>query len=235
MRSSWLALPAVICLSGCSNQPAPERLKLETESQKASYSIGMNIAGDLKRQELDLDGRALAQGIEDALSGGATLLTEEEAKAALNSFQERTRQEQQDKQRELGAKNKAEGDEFLARNKTVQGVVTLDSGLQYKILSEGTGKTPSADSTVVTHYRGTLIDGTEFDSSYGRGQPATFRVDGVIRGWTEALQLMKEGAKWQLFIPASLAYGERSPRGSKIGPNSTLIFEIELLEVKEGR
>jgi len=159
------------------------------------------------------------------------LMTEEEIRESLSALQKELMEKQAEKTKLMGEKNKKEGEAFLAENKKKEGVVTLPSGLQYKVIKEGTGKQPSADATVETNYRGTLIDGTEFDSSYKRGQAATFPVNGVIAGWTEALQLMKEGAKWQLFVPANLAYGERGA-GNVIGPNATLIFEVELISVK---
>ena len=160
-----------------------------------------------------------------------TLLSDKEAQEVMMTFQKEQMAKLNENARKLGEKNKKEGETFLAENKKKPGVVTLPSGLQYKILKEGTGRNPKATDTVVTHYRGTLLDGKEFDSSYKRGEPATFPLNGVIRGWTEALQLMKPGAKWQLFIPPQLAYGERGA-GQDIGPNATLIFEVELIAIK---
>ncbi len=174
----------------------------------------------------------MAEGLKDALRGGKTRLTEEEAKTVLTEVQNEVRKQQQEKMKEAADKNKTEGQAFLAANKDKEGVETLPSGLQYKIITEGTGPKPTASDTVVCNYRGTLIDGKEFDSSYKRGQPATFPVSGVIKGWTEALQLMPVGSKWQLFIPSDLAYGERGA-GAEIGPNSTLIFEVELISIKD--
>jgi len=169
--------------------------------------------------------------LKDALTGGKTLLTDDEARAALTAAQAEVRAKQQEKMQQASAENKKEGDAFLAANKAKDDVVTLPSGLQYKILTAGTGPKPAASDTVVCNYRGTLINGTEFDSSYKRGQPATFPVGGVIKGWTEALQLMPVGSKWQLFIPADLAYGDRGA-GADIGPGATLIFEVELLSIQ---
>jgi FKBP-type peptidyl-prolyl cis-trans isomerase FklB len=160
------------------------------------------------------------------------LLTEEEARAAIMHLQAQLRQKQIEAMKLAGEKNQKAGEAFLAENKKKEGVVTLPSGLQYKILKAGEGKKPTAEDTVVCNYRGTLIDGTEFDSSYKRGEPATFPVRGVIKGWTEALQLMPVGSKWQLFIPPTLAYGERGA-GAQIGPDATLIFEVELISIKE--
>ena len=206
---------------------------LTTTKQKASYAIGMNWGTGLHRQNIDVDTAALLQGMKDALAGGKTLLTEDEARSAFMQLQSEMQAKLQAKQAAEGEANKKEGDAFLAANKTKEGVVTLPSGLQYKILTPGTGPKPTATDSVVCNYKGTLINGTEFDSSYKRGEPATFPVTGVIKGWTEALQLMPVGSKWQLFIPPDLAYGPRGTPGGPIGPNSTLIFEVELMSIKE--
>jgi FKBP-type peptidyl-prolyl cis-trans isomerase FklB len=206
---------------------------LTTTKEKASYAIGMNLGGGLHRQNIDVDSAALIQGLKDTLSGNKTLLTDEEARAALMQLQSEMQSKMQAKQAAEGEANKKEGDAFLAANKTKEGVVTLPSGLQYKILTQGTGPKPTATDSVVCNYKGTLINGTEFDSSYKRGEPATFPVTGVIKGWTEALQLMPVGSKWQLFIPSDLAYGPRGTPGGPIGPNATLIFEVELISIKE--
>ncbi|HZI58959.1 MAG TPA: FKBP-type peptidyl-prolyl cis-trans isomerase [Verrucomicrobiae bacterium] len=206
---------------------------LTTQKQKASYAIGMNWGTGLHKQGIDVDSAALVQGMKDALAGSKTLLTEDEARAALMQLQSEVQAQQQAKLKQEGEAGKKEGDAFLAANKGKEGVVTLPSGLQYKILKEGTGAKPTADDSVVCNYKGTLINGTEFDSSYKRGEPATFPVGGVIKGWTEALQLMPVGSKWQLFIPSDLAYGARGTPGGPIGPNSTLIFEVELLSIKD--
>jgi FKBP-type peptidyl-prolyl cis-trans isomerase FklB len=208
---------------------------LTTRKEKFSYALGMNIASglgaNLKRQNVEVDWNLVAQGIKDGASGGKTRLTEEEAKSVLTDVQNDVRKEQQEKMKEAADKNKKEGEAFLAANKSKEGVKTLPDGMQYKVLTEGTGPKPTATDTVVCNYRGTLIDGTEFDSSYKRGEPATFPVSGVIKGWTEALQLMPVGSKWLLFIPSALAYGERGA-GAEIGPDSTLIFEVELISIK---
>jgi FKBP-type peptidyl-prolyl cis-trans isomerase FklB len=205
---------------------------VNTDKEKISYSIGMDIGTNLKRQELDLDPATVAAGLKDALSGGKTQLTSEQVREVLTQFQQEMRAKSEARTAKLTEKNKAEGDAFLAENKKKKGVVTLPSGLQYKILTEGKGPLPKATDTVSTHYRGTLIDGTQFDSSYDRKEPATFPVNGVIPGWTEALQLMKVGSKWQLFVPADLAYGPRGA-GQVIGPNATLIFDVELLSIEK--
>ncbi|MGA7848453.1 MAG: FKBP-type peptidyl-prolyl cis-trans isomerase [Terriglobales bacterium] len=209
---------------------------LTTKKEKFSYALGMSIGtqvgGNLKKQSVEVDPNLVSQGMKDALSGAKPRLTQEEAQAVLTEVQTEVRKEQQEKMQAAAATNKSEGEAFLAANKSKEGVVTLPDGLQYKILNAGTGPKPTASDSVVCNYRGTLINGTEFDSSYKRGQPATFGVGQVIKGWTEALQLMPVGSKWQLFIPSSLAYGERGA-GADIGPNATLIFEVELLSIQE--
>ena len=206
---------------------------LTNEKQKASYAIGMNWGTGLHRQGIDVDTAALIQGMKDALAGNKLLLTEDEARTALMQLQSEVQAKQQAKAQQEGEANKKEGDAYLAANKSKEGVVTLPSGLQYKILKEGSGPKTTATDSVVCNYRGTLINGTEFDSSYKRGEPATFPVSGVIKGWTEALQLMPVGSKWQLFIPADLAYGPRGTPGGPIPPNATLTFEVELVSIKE--
>ncbi|MBI5409700.1 MAG: FKBP-type peptidyl-prolyl cis-trans isomerase [Nitrospirae bacterium] len=211
---------------------AGEDAALKDQRDKVSYSIGMSIGKDFKNQSLDVDPDILARGIKDVFSGGKPLMTDEEVRETMTNFRNEMMVKQTAHMKEMSDKNKKEGEAFLAENKKKEGVVTLPSGLQYKIITEGTGEKPKAADTVTVNYRGTLIDGTEFDSSYSRNQPATFKVTGVIPGWTEALQLMKAGSKWQLFIPSNLAYGERGA-GRDIGPNSTLIFEVELLSIKE--
>jgi FKBP-type peptidyl-prolyl cis-trans isomerase FklB len=204
---------------------------LTTQKDKFSYALGMNLGTSLHKQSVPVDPNLLARGLKDALAGGKTLLTEDQARATLMEVQTEMRKKQQEQMQQAGDASKKEGEAFLAANKSKAGVVTLPSGLQYKILTQGTGPKPTASDSVVCNYRGTLLNGTEFDSSYKRGQPATFPVNGVIKGWTEALQLMPVGSKWQLFVPSDLAYGERSP-GPEIGPNSTLIFEVELLSIQ---
>jgi len=208
-----------------------KKAELSSPKDKVSYGIGMNIGRNFSRQEFDVNPDILAQGIKDVLAGGPTLMTEEEAQTTLVNFQQEMAAKHQAKMTELAEKNKAAGEAFMAENAKKEGVVTLPSGLQYKVLVEGTGKTPGQDDTVTVNYRGALIDGKEFDSSYKRGEPATFPLAGVIPGWTEALQLMKEGSKWQLFIPSALAYGEGGA-GPDITPNSSLIFEVELISIQ---
>jgi len=204
---------------------------LTTDREKQSYALGMNIARGLKGQSVDVDPTILTRAIKDVLTGAKPLLTDDEAMDELKKLQVEVRQKQDTERKELGDKNLKEGQAFLAANKTKDGVVTLPSGLQYKILTQGNGPKPTANDTVVCQYRGTLIDGTEFDSSYKRGQPATFPVSRVIKGWTEALELMPVGSKWQLFVPPDLAYGDRGA-GNLIGPNATLIFEVEVLSIQ---
>jgi FKBP-type peptidyl-prolyl cis-trans isomerase FklB len=209
----------------------PAALTLNTPKDKLSYSIGMNIGKSLKRDNVDVDPAILLRGIKDVLGGGNLLVNDQEAQSILTNLQTDLRKKQDQEMQQVAETNKKEGDAFLAGNKIKDGVVALPSGLQYKILQEGTGPKPTAADTVTVNYRGTLVNGTEFDSSYKRGQPASFPVGGIIKGWTEALLLMPVGSKWQLFIPADLAYGPRQA-GPTIGPNSTLVFEVELLSIQ---
>ncbi len=206
-------------------------LTLATQKDKVSYAIGMSIGQSMKKDALDIDPNILAQGLKDGIAGSKPLLSEEEAKTVLTEFRTEMAKKTEAEAQRISETNKQAGQQFLAANKTKEGVVTLPSGLQYKVLKEGTGPKPAATDTVVCNYRGTLLNGTEFDSSFKRGEPASFPVDKVIKGWTEALQLMPVGSKWELFVPAELAYGERSP-GGEIGPNSTLIFEVDLLSIQ---
>jgi len=218
-----ISLPAL-----ASAQEAPA---LKTEKDKLSYAMGMDLGGQLKARSVDIDTEVFAQALKTALAGGKTLMTDAEAKAVISQLQMAMVAKQAAEAKAVGEKNKAEGEAFLAANKAKEGVVTLPSGLQYKVITNGTGPKPTLEQTVVCQYKGTLIDGKEFDSSYKRGQPATFPVKGVIKGWTEVLQLMPVGSKWQVFIPPNLAYGERGA-GADIGPNATLIFEVELIAIK---
>ena len=211
---------------------AEEGTQLKDKKDKVSYAIGLDVGNAMKKQSIDINTDIFMMGLKDALAGGKKLMSDEEIRETMTAFSHEMAEKQKENMKKLAEKNKQEGDAFLAENKKKEGVKTLESGLQYKIITEGAGKTPKAGDTVTVNYRGTLIDGTEFDSSYKRGQPATFPVSGVIKGWTEALQLMKEGAKWQLFIPANLAYGDKGAGGT-IGPNAVLIFEVELISVKE--
>jgi FKBP-type peptidyl-prolyl cis-trans isomerase FklB len=212
-------------------KPGPAPLVLKTPKEKASYAIGLNIGKGLHKDSVDVDTAILLRGLKDAMAGGKALLTDDEAKAAMVAIQADLRKKQEAKMEIAGGENKKEGDAFLAANKAKEGVVTLPDGLQYKILKEGAGPKPSAADSVVCNYKGTLIDNTEFDSSYKRGQPATFPVGQVIKGWTEVLQLMPVGSRWQVFVPSELGYGPRGACGA-IGPNAALIFEIELLSIQ---
>ncbi|MFA6147477.1 MAG: FKBP-type peptidyl-prolyl cis-trans isomerase [bacterium] len=228
-RRLAMAMCAAVALSGAAlAADAPE---LKTGKEKLSYSIGMDIGANLKKGSVEVDPDLLAKGLKDSYGGGKTILTDNEARDTITEYQKAQMAKQAENMHKMAQKNREDGEKFLAENGKKEGVKTLPSGLQYKEITPGKGKSPKATDTVTTHYKGTLIDGTEFDSSYKRGQPATFQVSGVIPGWTEALQLMKEGAKWQLFLPSNLAYGERGA-GRDIGPNATLIFEVELIAVK---
>ncbi len=203
-----------------------EDLSLKTEKDKASYVIGTQIGNDMRHQGIDVDPNILARGINDALSGQKLLLNDQQVWDTMAAFQKTMAV----KRAELATRNGKEGDAFLTANRKKEGVIALPDGMQYKVIKAGTGKSPRINDTVTVNYRGTFIDGTEFESSYSRGEPAVLPVNGVIRGWAEALQLMKVGAKWQLFIPPQLAYGEQgSPR---VGPKATLIFEVELISIK---
>lgn len=203
---------------------------LKSEKDKLSYAMGMDLAGQLKANAVDVDPAVFAKGMQD-LFAGKTLLTDNEAKAVIAALQKTMFVKRTNELQSAGAKNQKEGEAFLAANKTKPGVVALPSGVQYKVVTNGTGPKPTPEQTVVFNYRGVLIDGKEFDSSFKRGQPATFPVKGVIKGWTEVLQLMPVGSKWHVFIPPALAYGERGA-GVDVGPNATLIFEIELIGIK---
>jgi FKBP-type peptidyl-prolyl cis-trans isomerase FklB len=216
--------------------PNQKAVLLKTEMDKVSYAIGVQLGQSFKTQEIEIKIESLMQGLKDSMAGKKLALGQDEMQKVMMGFQQRMmakqqelQKKQQERQKVEAAKNLAAGKAYLEANGTKKGVKVLPSGLQYKIIKKGTGKTPTANDKVKTHYRGTLIDGTEFDSSYKRNRPAEFPVKGVIKGWTEALQLMKEGGKWELYIPANLAYGERGR--PNIPANSTLIFEIELLEV----
>lgn len=201
----------------------------KTEKERLSYTLGHQIGQGLKQDGFDVDPAMIGRAIGDVMKGAKPALKPEEMQAVLNA----SREQRVQARKALGEKNLKVGQEFLAANKSKKDVVTLPSGLQYKVMKEGKGAKPATDDAVVAHYRGTLIDGKEFDSSIARGEPATFPVKGVIKGWQEILQLMPEGSKWQVFIPAELAYGAHGAPGGRIGPNEALIFEIELIEIKK--
>lgn len=211
---------------------AEEAAPFKNQKEKASYVLGMDVGNTLKRQGFDIDMDVFARGARDAVEGKKSVLSDEEMRETINTLRQEVMAKQMAERAKAGEKNKAEGEAFLETNAKKEGVKTLPSGLQYKVLTEGKGKKPAAGDTVTVNYKGTLVDGTEFDSSYKRGQPATFPVKGVIPGWTEALQLMTEGSKWQLVLPAKLAYGENGA-GNVIGPNAVLIFEVELISIGE--
>jgi len=214
------------------SKPSAEKtLTLKTQMDKVSYCLGAQIAQNLREDGIEINADILARAMKDVFTGGKLLMTDAEMQKTMVDFSNELREKQKQARAAIGEKNKKDGEAFLAENKKKEGVVTLPSGLQYKIIKAGTGKKPTASDSVECNYRGTLIDGKEFDSSARHGGPATFRVNGVIRGWTEALQLMPVGSKWQLFIPSDLAYGEAG-NGPDIGPNATLIFEVELLGIK---
>ena len=224
--------PAASKAGGSTTAKKPVPLVLKTQKDKASYAIGMNIGKSMKRDEVDVDPDIIARGMKDVMAGKKALLTDEESQATLTALSNDVRKHQQEMRQQALEKNKKEGEAFLAANKEKPGVVALPSGLQYKIVQEGTGPKPTTTDTVVCNYRGTLLDGTEFDSSAKHGQAATFAVGQVIKGWTEALQLMPVGSKWQLYVPSTLAYGERGTPNGPIGPNATLVFDIELVSIQ---
>jgi FKBP-type peptidyl-prolyl cis-trans isomerase FklB len=223
-----------ICLSAvlvASIGLAQDKTQLKDQKEKASYAIGLELGNSLKKGNMEVNTDTLLKGLKDGISGAKPLLTEDQVKETMTALQKEMMEKQQAAQKEAGEKNKLAGEKFLAENKTKEGVKTTASGLQYKVVKEGSGESPKETDTVVTNYKGTTLDGTEFDSSYKRNEPATFPVNRVIKGWTEALMLMKPGSKYQLFIPSALAYGDRGV-GKDIGPNATLIFDVELLSIK---
>ena len=229
MKRKYLTPLAVLAFVAPALADNPAVLK--DQRDKASYSIGVKIGADMKANALDLNSEALVTGLQDGISGAKPQLSDKERADSLMAFEQDLQKKEIERLKQLAEKNKKEGAEFLAANKAKEGVKTLSSGLQYKVLAEGNGTQPKPTDQVTVNYRGTFLDGTEFDSSYKRGEPITFPVNGVIKAWSEALPLMKTGAKWQLFVPAELAYGEKGA-GRAIGPNSTLIFEVELVGIK---
>ena len=226
----WILAAAIVLLASfaAAAQDAPE---LKTDKDKFSYALGMNFAENFRKQGLEWIPAVLAKAFAESFNGGKTAMTDQEMQTLLTAAAQEIRKKQAAQQAEKGAAAQKEGEAFLAANKAKEGVVALPSGLQYKILKAGTGEKPTLDDTVVCNYKGTLINGTEFDASEKHGGPATFPVKGVIAGWTEALQLMPVGSKWQLFVPSNLAYGAQGP--GDIGPNATLIFEVELVSIQK--
>ena len=245
MKKALILLAVAALFASSCEKPKPAVKKeitkadLKTEDDKVSYSLGFSMGSNFKKDDLKMNLEMFQKGMKDGFTGGKQILNEEEIKETMTAFQQKMRAKKQaeymkkmEERKNQGEANKETGEKFLEENKTKEGVVTLESGLQYKILKKGTGASPKATDTVKCNYKGTTIAGKEFDSSYKRGEPATFALNRVIKGWTEGLQLMKEGGKWQFFIPSELAYGERGA-GQNIGPNEVLIFEIELLGIEK--
>ncbi len=224
-------LTLAMLLISCQNN-AQENVDLKTRKDSVSYAIGLNIGQSFKMQKIDADPAIIAAAMRDALDSNEAKLTEEQAQQVWMSYQQDMAAAAEKERQVAGVKNKEAGEKFLAENKSKDGVITTASGLQYKVIKMGDGPKPTSTDKVKVHYRGTLIDGKQFDSSYDRGEPAVFPVTGVIPGWTEALQLMPVGSKWEVYLPASIAYGERGA-GQDIGPNSTLIFTVELLGIEK--
>lgn len=230
MKSAFI-LATVILFSGCQKQERSRLTSLESRRDSVSYAIGLNIGANMLRDSVEINPDPLVQGIADAASDSSSrLLNENQVQSVIMSYQEELTQKHLANVGKQAEANRQKEQQFLEENKNKPGVVTLASGLQYKVIKEGTGAKPVQGNQVTAHYRGTLIDGSEFDSSYKRGEPSTFRLNNVIAGWTEALQLMKVGSKWELYIPAHLAYGEQG--SGPIGPNQTLIFELELVGIQ---
>lgn len=225
MKSLLIVISLALALSTTFAQEKPQ---LKDNKDKVSYSFGLNVGYTFKKQNIDMNNDAFMAGFRDAMAGKDPALNEQQIREVMSAFEK----DMDQKQQASGQKNTSEGEKYLAENKSKPGVKTTASGLQYKVLKDGTGASPKESDTVTVNYRGTLIDGTEFDSSYKRGEPATFPLNRVIKGWTEGLQLMKVGSKYQFVIPPGIAYGERA--SGQIGPNSTLIFEVELLDTKAG-
>ncbi len=229
----FFAMCVAAGLLSCQAEKKPEFVEVDLENarHKQSYALGLNLSEQLKQQELEIELDVFVQGFRDGYAGQPPLLSPDDALKVLIEMKQEQRAQQQAEHNKMAEKNKKAGEAFLAENQNKEGVVTLDSGLQYKVIRAGDGPKPKKTDVVLCHYRGALLDGTQFDSSYDRGEPAQFRVDKLIPGWTEALQLMPSGSKWELYIPSYLAYGAR--QAGQIAPNSTLIFELELIEIKK--
>ncbi|MDQ6956218.1 MAG: FKBP-type peptidyl-prolyl cis-trans isomerase [Mariprofundaceae bacterium] len=229
----YIVVAAVAMLAACSQQEssAPKQAALDTELSKVSYAIGLDVANSLKGLGTDIDRAAFTEALNVQLDGAKARLSAEEAIKIKQAFFQKRAEKQAEERKTAGAANKAKGEKFLAENAKKDGVTTTASGLQYEVLKMGDGAKPVATDKVKVHYRGTLLDGTEFDSSYKRGQPISFPLNGVIKGWTEGVQLMPVGSKFKFYIPSALAYGERGA-GAAIAPNSTLVFEVELLAIE---
>ncbi len=230
-KKLWIVIMGILVLCACGRKTL-QKSDLETVQDLYSYAVGYEVGRNLQEQETQFNLEALFQGIEDVLLENQPLLDQTERQQAMAALQEQLRERFADERAVTGENNKAEGEAFLAENKTREGVVTLPSGLQYLVLREGNGPKPEATDRVSVHYIGSFLDGTEFNNSYTGGDPAIFSVNRVIAGWTEALQLMKVGAKWKLWLPPELAYGEAG-QGTQIGSNATLVFEVELLTILE--
>jgi len=231
MKFAWIAVVSVLCLA-CQGNTQDKAHVMKTQKDSVSYTIGMNIGRDIKRQALEIDPDILAQGIKDMMGDGKTLLTDEQAQACMMAFQQEMHVKQEEKKKVDAEKNKKEGEAFLAANKVKEGVKITASGLQYKVITEGHGPKPTATQTVIVNYRGTLIDGTEFDGSAKRGKPGELALSQVVKGWQEALQMMPVGSKWQIFIPSDLGWGDQGAP-PLIGPGAVVIFEVELLDIKK--
>jgi len=228
MKLALVILLNTILLSGVAS--AGENPDLEAKKGKLSYSVGYQVGGDFVRQGQDINPEVLLKGIQDAMAGNDPRMSKKEMRTTLTNLQKSVAEAQKQKMLDRAEKNLSAGKAFLQENAKKEGIRTLPSGLQYKMIKQGTGKTPGENDTVTVHYTGTFINGAEFDSSYKRKKPATFPVNGVIDGWTEALLMMQEGSKWMLYIPPELAYSDK--RAGSIEPNSTLIFDVELISVQ---
>ena len=233
-RKLLLATAVTVALTGCNEKAAekPEVLTLDTDEARVSYGMGIGLGKRIAQESFTVDVDAFAAGMKHAVNGSEPLMTEEQISEAMQTFQQKQMEQQQAAYDAEAEKNRSEGEAFLAENGKKEGVVTTESGLQYKVLTAGEGAKPAETDVVEVHYRGTLLDGTEFDSSYKRDSTVTFPVNGVIPGWVEALQMMPVGSKWELYIPSDLAYGPGGTGGGPIGPNATLVFEVELIAIQ---